>query len=69
MIFQLFPQNYAFLSIPWSKFLLKNTLKITAKSVLLHSKAWRVPPLAPSPPPFATPLGGARVPCAEFEEK
>jgi len=34
-IFTFFPKKYAFLSILWSKFLLKNTFKMTAKSVLL----------------------------------
>jgi len=50
-----FPKKYAFLSIFWPKFLLENTLKMTAKWVLLRPQGLRPRARAPTHPP-ATPL-------------
>jgi len=51
--FTVFSKKYAFLSILWSKLLLKNMLKIITKNVLLRPQGLRcVPPLAP--PCYAT---------------
>jgi len=59
MIFTVFfPRNYAFLSILRSKFLLKNTFKMTAKSVLLRPQGLRHRARGPTCP-FATPLPSA----------
>jgi len=51
--FTVFSPKYPFLSILWSKFLLKNTFKMAAKSVLLRPQGMRPRALAPT---LATPL-------------
>jgi len=51
-----FSNKHAFLSILWSKFLLKNAFKITAKTVLLHPQGLRPRARAPTYSPLATPL-------------
>jgi len=51
-IFTVFPLKYAFLSILWSKFLLKNTFTMTAKSVLLRPQGLCPRARTPTCPPL-----------------
>jgi len=59
---QFFHKKYAFLSILWSKFLLKNTFKMTAKSVVLL-RPQRLRHRARAPTCYATADGYSQIPC------